>query len=297
MNRVVPMSPVRQMSKSPGSPALFAWLALAALAAANPAPITAQPACEPDQPRIAGLVVDAGTAAPLEGALVSVGESSQAWLTTDSGRFLLCEVGTGTHGVTVERLGYETLTIQVTANAAGAVVRFQLEPRPILLEGLEIVMDRFSQRRRAAATVVRTFDQAAIARSGHWAAGDFVMSRGGVFMAPCGAGRCVFYRGTRVSPVVYLDEVPLIGGWNHFETLPTSLLYMVEVYRKGTHIRAYTHAFMERAARNRLAPLPIWEAPAFPAGGCINPSSSGRHDRTGWFVRPGRSVCPTQSFP
>lgn len=285
------------MSKSPRRPALFALSTLAALVATTPAAITAQPACEPDQPRIVGLVVDGGTAAPLEGALVSAAESSQAWLTTDSGRFLLCEVGLGTHGVTVQRLGYETLTVQVTADAAGNVVRFELEPRPILLEGLEIVMDRFSHRRRAAATAVRAYDQAAIAGSGYWAAGDFVMSRAGVFMAPCGASRCIFYRGTRVIPQVFLDEVPLVGGWSHFETLPTSLLYMVEVYSKGTHIRAYTHAFMERAAQNRLAPLPIRALPADPAWGCLNQFSSGRHDLTGWFVEPRRSVCPPQPFP
>lgn len=285
------------MSKSPRPPALFAWSIAAALAATTPAAITAQPGCEPDQPRIVGLVVDASTAAPLEGALVSAAESSQAWLTTDSGHFLLCEVGPGTHGVTVERLGYETLTVQVTADAAGNVVRFPMEPRPILLEGLEIVMDRFSHRRRAAATTVRAYDQAAIASSGHWAAGDFVMSRSGVFMAPCGGSRCIFYRGARVIPQVFLDEVPLVGGWSHFETLPTSLLYMVEVYRKGTHIRAYTHAFIERAARNRLAPLPIREAPGFPSWGCLHRSSSGRHDPTGWFVEARRSVCPPQPFP
>ena len=285
------------MSKSLESPARFAWLALAALSAIIPVPITAQPACEPDQPRIVGLVVDAGTAAPLEGALVSTAESNQAWLTTDSGRFLLCEIGPGTHGVTVERLGYETLTVQVTADAAGNVVRFRLEPRPILLEGLEIVMDRFGDRRRAAAMVVRAYDQTSIARSGYGVAGDFVMSRSGVFTAPCGASRCVFHRGARVSPVVYLDEVPLVGGWSQFETLPTSLLYMVEVYRNGTHIRAYTHAFMERAAQNRLAPLPIREAPVFQSWGCLDRSSSGRHDPTGWYIQPGRSVCPPQSFP
>lgn len=281
------------MSKSPKRPVRFAWLALSALAANTPAPVTAQRACEPDQPRIVGLVVDAGTAAPLEGALVSAAESSRTWLTTDSGRFLLCEIGSGTHSVTVERLGYESLTVQVRADVAGNPVQLLLEPRPILLEGLEIVMDRFSHRRRAAATVVRTYDQAAIARSGYWAAGDFVMSRSGVFMAPCGASRCVFHRGARVSPLVYLDEVPLIGGWSQFETLPTSWLYMVEVYRNGTHIRAYTHAFMERAAKNRLAPLPIQEGPGFPPWGCIIQSSSGRHDP----IQPRRSVCPPQAFP
>ena len=285
------------MTESPRSPALlspvlFAWSILSALAATTAAPVTAQQACEADQPRIVGLVVDAGTAAPLEGAMASTAESSQAWLTTDSGRFLLCEIGPGTHAVTVERLGYETLTVQVTAGTADNVVRFPLEPRPILLEGLEIVMDRFSNRRRAAATGVRTYDQAAIARSSYWSAGDFVMSRSGVFMTPCGTGRCVFYRGTSVSPVVYLDEVPLVGGWSQFETLPANLLYMVEVYRRGTHIRAYTHAFMERAARNRLAPLPIQETRAFPAGNCMARLSSGGI-ATGWFVRPGRSVCPT----
>ena len=76
----------------------------------------------------------------------------------------------------------------------------------------------------------------------------------------------MYRRGSYVNPTVFLDEFRLIGGWAELELLPISHLYMIEVYGRGTHIRAYTHRFMERAARTRLAPLPIWEENGRPDG-------------------------------
>ena len=204
------------------------------------------------------MVIDASTDALLEGAYVSVATSNWGSLTTDNGRFLLCDIGPGNHVVTAERLGYVTLIVQVESDASGGPVHLQMMPDPILLEGLEIVTDRFAGRRRATASVVQVYDQEELAGSGYWSAAEFVDSRLGVFTVPCGISYCIRYRGRSVRPRVYLDEFLMIGGWAGLQTLPTSQLYMIEVYRRGAHIRAYSHGFMERAAKIRLAPFPIW---------------------------------------
>ncbi len=250
------------MSTSHSIYRLFPTLGVLAVSAGLALPAEAQeeqPACKDDQARIVGVIVDSSTDMPLAGAYVSVETSDWGSLTTDNGRFLLCEIGEGTHQVTVERLGYVTLQSWVEADASGDPIALHMRPDPILLEGLEIVMDRFDRRRRGAATIVRAFDQEDLANSGYWSAAEFVDSRAGIMSTQCGIGRCVYYRGSVVSPRVYLDEFPLIGGWTHLESIPTSELYMIEVYARGTHIRAYTHNFMKRAARTRLAPIMIWE--------------------------------------
>lgn len=236
-----------------GATALFVGLTLPAAAQEE------EPACEDNQARIVGVIIDASTEMPLEGAYVSVETSDWGSLTTDNGRFLLCEIGDGTHRVTVERLGYVTLQSWVEADASGNPIALHMRPDPILLEGLEVVMDRFERRRRGASTIVRAFDQEDLASGNYWSAADFVDSRAGIMTTQCGINRCVYYRGSVVTPRVYLDEFPLIGGWSHLESVPTSELYMIEVYARGTHIRAYTHNFMKRAARTRLAPIMIWQ--------------------------------------
>lgn len=238
---------------------LLGALALSAGFSANAVAQDEQPVCKDDEARIVGVIIDESTEMPLAGAHVSVEASDWGSLTTDNGRFLLCEIRGGTHLVTVERLGYVTLQSHIEADASGDPVALHMRPDPILLEGLEVVTDRFERRRRAAATMVRAFDQEDLASSGYWSAADFVDSRAGIMSTHCGINRCVYYRGRIVNPTVYLDEFPLIGGWSHLEMIPTSELYMIEVYRRGTHIRAYTHNFMERAAKVRLAPMMVWQ--------------------------------------
>ncbi len=246
------------MSRCSGVRHRLASFAVLSAATITASPVVAQPTCEDDQPRIVGLVIDASTDAPLKGAYVSVATSEWMSLTTDNGRFLLCWIGSGTHVVMVERLGYHTLIVQLDATASGDPVHLRMSPDPILLEGLEIVADRFEGRRRAAPTSIQVYDQEELASSQYWTVAEFVDSLPGVFIARCGFNPCIYYRGRVVRPRVYLDESPLIGGWSMLHTVPTSQLYMIEVYGRGTHIRAYTHGFMERAAGVRLAPLPIW---------------------------------------
>lgn len=248
------MWPVPAYRPAPGL-AAFACLAFFT----SPAGAQDKPVCGEDAPRIVGVVIDDATEQPLANTLVSIEASEWASLTTEGGRFLLCGVGEGTHLITAEQLGYATLKAYVETSRDGDVNVVRMRPDPILLEGLEVVTDRFERRRKAVATTVRAFDQEELARSGYWTAADFIASRAGVFTTICEGGtRCVYRRGRKVNPTVYLDEFPLIGGWFQLETLPTSQLYMIEVYSRGAHIRAYTHGFMERAAKVRLAPFPIW---------------------------------------
>ena len=236
--------------------AAFACVAVSA----PPAGAQDKPVCGDDEPRILGVVIDDATEQPLANTLVSIEASEWASLTTEGGRFLLCGVGEGTHLITAEQLGYTTFKAYVETSREGDVNVVRMRPDPILLEGLEVVTDRFERRRKAVATTVRAFDQEDLARSGYWTAAEFVASRAGVFTTICEGGTtCVYRRGRKVNPTVYLDEFPLIGGWFQLETLPTSQLYMIEVYSRGAHIRAYTHGFMKRAARIRLAPFPIWQ--------------------------------------
>lgn len=242
----------RQLLPPLGGIAVSAGVAL-------PATAQEEPACDADQPRIAGVVVDVSTEAPLEGAFVAVEATEWGSLTAGDGRFTLCRIDSGLHVVTAERLGYETVTLNVEAGPSAGPVEIRMKPDPILLEGLEIVSDRFDRRRRATARTVWAYDQQELAKAVHWSAADFVDSRPGVFTAPCGVERCIYRRGEYVNPTVVLDEFQLVGGWADLEMLPISHLYMIEVYGRGTHIRAYTHRFMERAAKARLAPLPIWE--------------------------------------
>lgn len=239
----------------------FALAAVACVAfSISPAAAQDKPVCGEDDPRILGVVIDDATGQPLANTLVSIEASEWASLTTEDGRFLLCGVGEGTHVVTAEQLGYATLKAYVETSREGDLNVVRMRPDPILLEGLEVVTDRFERRRKAAATTVRAFDQEDLARSGYWTAAEFVASRAGVFTTICEGGTtCVVRRGRKVNPTVYLDEFPLIGGWFQLETLPTSQLYMIEVFSRGAHIRAYTHGFMERAAKVRLAPFPIWQ--------------------------------------
>ncbi len=235
-------------------------LAAVAIAASPTAAQDDKPVCVDGEPQILGFVVDHTNEEPLSAALVSVTTTEWASLTTANGRFQLCGILAGTHRITVERLGYRTLEVRVDAAAPPVPIRLRMDPDPILLEGLEIVSDRFERRRRAVAYSVRAFDREEIASSPYGTAADFVESRAMVFTTLCGAGsKCVWSRGQVVQPRVYLDEMPLMGGWSQLETLPTSQLHMIEVYRRGTHIRAYTHWFMERAARTRLSPFPIWQ--------------------------------------
>lgn len=235
-----------------------AWLSLGLLLAmtlaAAPAPAQERGADGPFA--LTGTVVD-DAGRPLLGAFVSIEDSEWGSLTGESGRFELPDVTAGTVSITVELLGYETLR-WTGAVRADTPLTLTLAPRPILLEGLEVVTNRFESRRKAAATSVRWFDRSDLATSVEYDVLDFVASRAGLSRVPCRGTwttECFMVRGRPVAPTVWIDEAPMIGGMDYLRTFRPHELYMVEVYAGGRQIRAYTPQFMEQAAKVRLQPI------------------------------------------
>ena len=207
---------------------------------------------------LAGSVTDP-SGRPLAGVFVSAAGSRWGVLTGSDGRFALQGVEPGTVHLAAELIGYATLSWSGDP-APGEAVVLVLEPKPILLEGLTVVADRFASRRRAVPVSVRAFDRTTLSTSHHATVLDFLRSRGGASLVSCRgtwSAFCVWSRGRLVEPSVWLDEAPLLGGLDYLTMFQPHELYMVEVYASGRHIRAYTNHYMERAANQRLFPIPF----------------------------------------
>ncbi len=198
---------------------------------------------------------------PLVGAFVSLTGSDWGSITNRAGRFRLPDMDPGTTSLTVEQLGYETLEWRGHLDRTTGAVELRMTARPVLLEGLTVVTDRFRGRRNATATSVRAFEREDLVTGAFEDVVQFVQARVGLSPAYCPptafSSICYRSRGRAFSPVVYVDEMPVIGGMDYLASVRPHELYMVEVYARGRHIRAYTHQFMERAARGRLQPVTI----------------------------------------
>lgn len=195
---------------------------------------------------------------PLVGAFVSVTGDNWGTLTDEHGRFTLQKVTPGTVSLSAEQLGYDTLTVERTVSS-GVPVTLTMTAKPILLQGLHVVVNRFARRRESAPVSVQFFNRDQLATSGATEMFDFFKARAGIWMEPCaGIGSmCVYRRGMLIEPYVYIDEVPVFGGMDFLDTMRPSDLYMVEIYAHGAEIRAYTNSFMKRAAETRLQPIPL----------------------------------------
>jgi hypothetical protein len=181
-------------------------------------------------------------------------------LTNGEGLFRIPNLDDGVVSLTVELIGYETMAWEGTVSANVMPV-LSLTPRAIILEGLQVVTDRFQSRRNATATSVRAFHRTALSTTPQRSVLDFVGVRAGLTRTTCSSAAassvCFWVRGRPTESTVYVDEMPVIGGLDYLSAIQPHELYMVEVYGQGRHIRAYTNQFMERAAKDRLRPVAL----------------------------------------
>ncbi|MGH7482338.1 MAG: carboxypeptidase regulatory-like domain-containing protein [Longimicrobiales bacterium] len=249
------MAHYRLLQAPPSSflPVLALVLAVAHSAAA---------AQEPEPVAVRGLVVAEDGGQPLAGAWVELGSSDRGVLTDHEGRFRLGDIPPGPALLIVERLGYATGLVPFQAGPDSlSTLTVRLTPKPVLLEGLRVVFDRFERRRNATPVSVRYFDESDLLRATQGDVVRFLRSRAGLFVTPCYSTRivsnlCLWRRGQRIVPSVYIDERRAFGlhELRHYDP---SDFYMIEVYSRGAHIRAYTRWFMAHAADRRLHPIPL----------------------------------------
>ena len=213
----------------------------------------------PERFELFGTVVDASTGQTLRGAWVGLPGTRWGSLTNNEGRFRIPDVDTGRLTLKIEQLGYETLEWDGDVER-DEMLRIELNAQPIVLEGLQVVTNRFRSRRNAVSTSVFAYDSGDLASSSARTALEFVRYSAGVTVVGCNGRRgstCLVVRGRTVEPVIYIDEAPMLGGLDYLDSMYPWELYMVEIYGGGRHIRAYTPAFMERAAKQRLQPIAL----------------------------------------
>jgi len=88
---------------------------------------------------LVGAVVDARDGRPVAGAVVRVPSANRYTLSGEDGRFTLRNVPRGVQEVVVHRIGYEERTFRLPVEP-GLLHLLELEPAPILLEGVEGVV-------------------------------------------------------------------------------------------------------------------------------------------------------------
>jgi hypothetical protein len=251
-------------------------------------PLAAQQARE-EEPRttVRGVVVDARLGDPLPNTMIRLVDQRRGVLTDSLGRFVIADVELGSEMMAVKQYGYEEIDVDIDFRQDHPLLRIELQPGPLALEGFTVIADRLAtmtqrlqSRRNAAPVSVRALDQNKLMRSAARDMSQFLWFEGGLMPIDCssgmngpgpatsfmpvsnigagsGWGSCILRRGRATQPKVFIDESPTIGGIDELASYQPINFYLVEVYSNGREIHAYTHGFMERMARRPMALIPI----------------------------------------
>jgi len=215
---------------------------------------------------VRGVVLDALAGSPLSQARLHFGTLRRGHLTGDDGRFEFVDIPAGPQVLIIERYGYERLEIHMDVRGEEfAQMDIELEPTPVMLDGLAVVSERLNlaesrmnSRLRAAPVSARALEMNRLVRSSAPNVLEFMLLEGGLRFVHCGMNDlCVIRRGRIVHPRVYVDEELSFEGMAELKTFQTYDLYRIEVFANGREVRAYTHHFMERMASQPIALIPI----------------------------------------
>lgn len=211
--------------------------------------------------QLRGGVFDETTSAPVRGVWVEVRGAEAATATDSLGNFLLDLPWAEAYHLSVKLLGYSSIGVVVFASDFDLPVFISVAPDPVILEGLRVVVDRFRSRRLSSPYSVRAIDSD---RLGQWGGTDILpILRAQIsFLRSCPNSPndfCRRFRGRMVRVSVCIDEVRATGGVAQLAAYPPSAFHLIELYRGGTEIRAYTRKFVERLTKTRrkLRPLSL----------------------------------------
>jgi len=156
-------------------------------------------------------------------------------------------------------LGYESIMVPLwTPRDTFVIIR--LQPNAILLDALEVTVNRLAERRKRYPGLVRAIDPATIVYFRYNNAFE-VVHRGLLPLGPCGPRRsefsCVLRGGGGFQPTVIVDEMKRVGGVDVLKDWHATEIHTIESYDGGAVIRVYTKDFMERLARNGIELMPV----------------------------------------
>lgn len=246
-----------------------AAVACCTLVLANAGPLQAQARDQATAPQgvITGRVVDAQTSGPVQGVVVRLVELERLAETDANGIFMLSGVPAGFYAVQVERIGYnphrDVWALGSDSATARISMQVRLEPKPLTLQGLEVVVERLETRMRSMGAPVRVFQGLRMPPRDGGSGLSLVMRAGGLAIVECGilqrsGGLCVSVRGVPQTPVVFIDERLSPGGMEDLDLLRPDQIERIELLHGGSHIRVYTTWFMEWVAlRPGFRPFPI----------------------------------------
>ncbi|HYR09727.1 MAG TPA: carboxypeptidase regulatory-like domain-containing protein [Longimicrobium sp.] len=237
-------------------------LAALALAVAGSAPAAGQQRA--GVVTVSGTVVDAQSGQGIAGVLVEATPGQRRAVTDAEGRFQL-RLRAGGSLLQVSHLGYaaQQQTVAAQADVPEPLV-FSLQPQPVVLERLHVVLDRFEARRNSVAMSSRVLDRRHLTRVGGHSLVQAVASAA-VPLVPCSEPgalndlwltdgtslSCVYSRGRVIAPAVYIDDMRAFGGMDELGLYSPSEAHHVEVYGMGRMIRVYTMDYVESVATGR----------------------------------------------
>ncbi|GMV06786.1 MAG: hypothetical protein AMXMBFR53_30610 [Gemmatimonadota bacterium] len=251
------------------------WLACAGLLATA---LAASSAAAQTPWLLRGHLLDAQTRTPVSGAYVALQGVGRGVLSDSTGYFALPVPRSDYFVMDVRQLGYRDLSMTVAAESAAEPLLFQLDPDPVEIEGLEVLVKRFEDRRRGPFGAVDVITAPELLHSPDGAASDLVR-RVVPFARPCDPinGReedlCINAQG-RVTPLsICVDNRQVLENMSELEHVDPRGLYMVEVFRRGGQVRIYTRGYIERllATGEEVPPLSFGcgmvSLPGAPIGG------------------------------
>ncbi len=205
------MSP-RSTARAVGRTVRTPLLAAALLIGTVQAPLGAQ------NGTVTGTVRSATNGQPIPGAQVAISELNLGILANNVGRYVLTNVPAGTHTVSVQYIGYSSMTAEVSVTAGAAAIQdFEMRSEAISLEGVVVTGTAGAARRREIGNSVSQLNEDAFQSAPVSNVADIlqgrslgttVLTNGG----QVGAGSTIKLRGNNSvsfsnSPLVYVDGV------------------------------------------------------------------------------------------
>ena len=182
---------------------------------------------------VTGRISDVNSGQPMASVQVFVAGSGIGSLTQQNGRYLLVNVPVGTHSLTAERIGYRTVTEEVTVTAGGTTVQdFSLTQEALGLDEIIVTGTPGGTQRRAIGNSVLSVQAADVSQS--VAVGNIEDLLGGrtpglqlgMSFGSVGTGAPLVIRGVSTfnlgsNPLIYVDGIRVNNDSNAGPDLST----------------------------------------------------------------------------